>query len=97
MDEVYLHIALAPDEYIGRVEFNGKVYKARVGPDKHLGRVDLENGKAYPRVKVWPRGEDEPKEWTLEAEDPQPNLEGSAGIYAYSMTPLYFDNVRIYR
>ncbi len=60
-------------------------------------RVDLANGKAYPRVKVWPREDAEPKNWTLEAEDPQPNLEGSAGIYAYSMAPLYFDNVSVYR
>jgi len=60
-------------------------------------RVDLEDGKAYPRVKVWPRDEAEPDAWLLEGEDPQPNLEGSAGIYAYSQAPVYFDNVRIYR
>ena len=60
-------------------------------------RVDLVDGKALPRVKVWPRDEAEPESWTLEAEDPQPNLEGSAGIYAYSMAPLYYDNLRVYR
>jgi len=60
-------------------------------------RVDVADGKGYTRAKVWPRGEPEPDEWTLEAEDPQPNLEGSAGIYAYSLAPVYFDNVRIYR
>ena len=60
-------------------------------------RVDLEGGMAHVRAKVWPREEAEPETWTLEAEDPQPNLRGSAGIYAYSMTPLYYDNVRIYR
>jgi outer membrane protein assembly factor BamB len=60
-------------------------------------RVDLADGKAYPRVKVWPRDEAEPENWTLEGEDPQPNLEGSAGIYGFSMTPLHYDNVRIYR
>ena len=27
----------------------------------------------------------------------QPNLEGSAGIYAYSMTPVFYDNIRIDR
>lgn len=59
--------------------------------------VNLADGKAHLRVKVWPREESEPENWTLEAEDPQPNLQGSAGIYAYSMTPLYYDNVRIYR
>jgi hypothetical protein len=60
-------------------------------------RVDLADGKAYPKVKVWPRDEAEPDSWLLEAEDPQPNLEGSAGIYAYSLKPVYFDNVRVYR
>ena len=60
-------------------------------------QVDTADGKAYPRAKVWPRGTPEPESWLLEAEDPQPNLEGSAGIYAYSLAPVYFDNVKIYR
>ena len=60
-------------------------------------RVDVEGGKGYARAKAWPRDEAEPDAWTIEAVDPQPNLEGSAGIYAYSMAPVYFDNVRIYR
>jgi len=60
-------------------------------------RVDLADGKAYPRVKVWPHGEAEPDAWLLEGEDPQPNLEGSAGIYAYSLAPVCYDNVRVYR
>ena len=46
-------------------------------------------------AKVWPRDEAEPEEWSIEAVDPQPNLEGSAGIYAFSMAPLYYDNVKI--
>jgi outer membrane protein assembly factor BamB len=53
-------------------------------------------GKIY--AKVWPRGEAEPKEWTIEATDPQPNYEGSAGVYANSlMAPLYLDNIKVYR
>jgi outer membrane protein assembly factor BamB len=60
-------------------------------------RVDLQNGEAHPRAKVWPRGQAEPSAWTLEAADPQPNLEGSAGLYANSMAPVYFDNVQVYR
>jgi outer membrane protein assembly factor BamB len=60
-------------------------------------RVDLEEGKAHIRAKAWPRDEAEPKAWTIDAFDPQPNLEGSAGIYAFSMAPLFYDNVRIYR
>lgn len=60
-------------------------------------RVDIEDDKAHVRAKVWPRDEDEPGAWTLEGIDPQPNLEGSAGLYAYSMAPVYYDNVKIYR
>ena len=53
-------------------------------------------GKIY--AKVWPRNEAEPKAWTIEATDPQPNYEGSAGIYANStMAPLYLDNIKVYR
>lgn len=59
--------------------------------------VDVKDGKGLVRAKVWPRGEAEPAEWMLEGTDPQPNQEGSAGLYAYSMAPLYYDNVRIYR
>jgi hypothetical protein len=59
--------------------------------------VEVRDGKGLVRAKVWPRGETEPDQWTLEGIDPQPNLEGSAGLYAYSQAPLYYDNVRIYR
>ncbi len=60
-------------------------------------RTCVEGGKGIVQGKVWPRGESEPEAWTIEAEDPQPNAEGSAGIYAFSMAPLYYDNVRITR
>ncbi|NUQ65955.1 MAG: PQQ-binding-like beta-propeller repeat protein [Pirellulales bacterium] len=59
--------------------------------------VDVRDGKATVRAKAWPRGEAEPSAWMLEGVDPQPNLEGSAGLYAYSDAPLYYDNIRIYR
>ena len=37
--------------------------------------------------KTWPRDEAEPAAWTIEAVDPQPNREGSAGLYANSHGP----------
>lgn len=63
------------------------------------------DGQALCRAKVWPRGEAEPEEWTIELSDPCPNLAGSAGIYAYSTgtTPgsdgprTFFDNVMVTR
>jgi hypothetical protein len=47
MNKVYRHKKLAPDQYIGNVIENGKVFEARFGPDKHAGRVDLDSGKVY--------------------------------------------------
>jgi hypothetical protein len=60
-------------------------------------RVDLDGAQAHVRAKVWPRDAAEPEAWTLEGTDPEPNRVGSAGLYAYSMAPVYYDNVKIYR
>jgi hypothetical protein len=61
-------------------------------------KVEVANNEAKVYAKIWSRGEGEPKEWTIEATDPQPNYEGAAGIYANStMAPVYFDNVKVYR
>ncbi len=61
-------------------------------------KVDVVDNQGKIFAKVWPRKEAEPKEWTIEAVDPQPNYEGAAGIYANStMAPLYLDNIKVYR
>jgi len=65
--------------------------------------VDIENGKAIVRGKVWPKDSAEPGEWTIEMTDPHPNMEGSPGLYAYSKgttarrpgAPIFFDNYRV--
>lgn len=58
-------------------------------------RVDVDEGKAIIRGKVWPRDEVEPSQWTITAEDPHPILAGSPGLIAYSPTSVYFDNIRV--
>lgn len=58
-------------------------------------RVDAEPDKAIIRGKVWPRGEVEPGDWQITAEDPVPIREGSPGLYGYSPTPIYFDNLEV--
>jgi len=58
-------------------------------------RVDVEGGKAIVRGKVWKRGEAEPAAWTITAEDPLPNVEGSPGIYGYSAGDIYYDNISV--
>jgi len=57
--------------------------------------VDIVNGEAIVRGKVWKREAAEPEQWTIIAHDPLPNLEGSPGLYGYSPTPVYYDNVMV--
>ncbi|MCG9131510.1 serine/threonine protein kinase, partial [Candidatus Poribacteria bacterium] len=58
--------------------------------------VEVLDDKAVIRGKVWRRDEPEPAEWTITAEDPLPNREGSPGIYGYSATELYYDNLKVW-
>jgi outer membrane protein assembly factor BamB len=58
-------------------------------------RVDQQGAKALLRGKVWRRGEPEPREWTITAEDPQPVRQGSPGIYGYSAAEIYYDNLQV--
>ena len=58
--------------------------------------VEIMDDKAVIRGKVWRRGEPEPTEWTITAEDPLPNREGSPGIYGYSATEIYYDNLKVW-
>jgi outer membrane protein assembly factor BamB len=66
--------------------------------------VELHDGKARVRGKIWETGQSEPQDWTVELEDPVPNRHGSPGLYANAVgvegedspgTPIYFDNVRV--
>ena len=45
--KVYLHRSMAPDIQLGIVDANGKVYETRFGPDKYLGRVEVDSGKIF--------------------------------------------------
>ena len=57
----------------------------------------LPGGKAAVRGKCWPAGEAEPAAWTVALEDPQPNLSGSPGLFAFSnqKLPIEFDNITV--
>ena len=55
--------------------------------------VRLEDDGAHVMGKVWMRDKEEPTDWTLEAVDPHPNLEGSPGLYVYNLADSYYDNV----
>ncbi|HSR70691.1 MAG TPA: PQQ-binding-like beta-propeller repeat protein [Acidobacteriota bacterium] len=58
-------------------------------------RVDVEDDRALIRGKVWPKGTQEPAEWTITVEDPHPVTSGSPGIFGFSVTPVYYDNVKV--
>ncbi len=47
MNNVYRQKPLAPDELLGHVEYDGKVYESRFGPDKYIGRVEMDTGKIF--------------------------------------------------
>ena len=52
---------------------------------------------------VWPRDKPEPKAWTVEFEDPNPNREGSPALYANATgiidnqpgAEIHYDNVSV--
>ena len=63
-------------------------------------RVDLESEPpatvAILRGKVWPKGEPEPKEWTVTARDETPNLNSSPGLYGNAkVAVLHLDNIEV--
>ena len=60
-------------------------------------RVDILDGKGIISGKVWRKGGPEPEVWTISAEDPLPNLEGSPGLYGYSAAEIWYDNVKVMR
>jgi outer membrane protein assembly factor BamB len=66
--------------------------------------VEQTGGKALLKGKVWERGTEEPKDWTVTFEDPVPNGHGSAGLHGNSTdvggptdpgTEIYYDNVKV--
>ena len=59
-------------------------------------KVEQASNKTIVLGKVWKRGTDEPAGWSIRAEDPLPITEGSYGIYGYSPTNVYYDNIKIW-
>jgi hypothetical protein len=58
-------------------------------------RVDVTEEKAIVRGKAWPRGEEEPSDWSITVEDPYPIQSGSAGLVSYSPADAFFDNIKV--
>jgi len=56
-------------------------------------KVEIKDGQATVKGKVWPREKPEPEDWTIETVDPHANEKGSPGLYLYRLADVYFDNV----
>jgi hypothetical protein len=65
--------------------------------------AEINGDKGIIRGKVWPKGKEEPANWTIEVDDPIPNREGSPGIYGSSTgilqgrpgSEIYYANVKV--
>jgi hypothetical protein len=64
---------------------------------------NLEGNNVRARGKVWPKGQPEPAEWTIERVDPIGSRKGSPGLYsdipnaeARGGSEIYYDNIKVY-
>ena len=57
--------------------------------------ADDPDGSARAIGKIWKRGEEEPSEPSIVAEDRHPSVEGAAGIYAYRLADSWIDNFEV--
>jgi outer membrane protein assembly factor BamB len=70
-----------------RMKFEASVVEDASAPE---GKVAVLKGK------VWPKGEPEPKEWTVTARDESPQVSGSPGLFGNAkVAELYLDNVEV--
>jgi outer membrane protein assembly factor BamB len=59
-------------------------------------RASVEEGKAVLKGKVWPRDEDEPDDWSIEAVDDVPNVIGSPGLFGNAQdAEIFLDNIEV--
>jgi len=58
-------------------------------------RASNEAGQAVLRGKVWPRGEQEPSDWTITATDEAPQTAGSPGLFGNAKdAEIFLDNIQ---
>ncbi|HEX4150256.1 MAG TPA: serine/threonine protein kinase, partial [Pirellulales bacterium] len=59
-------------------------------------RASTEGSKTRLQGKVWPRGEQEPQQWTLEGTDEAGNLVGSPGLFGNAGdAEIFVDNIHV--
>ncbi|WP_437224091.1 PQQ-binding-like beta-propeller repeat protein [Planctomicrobium sp. SH661] len=61
-------------------------------------KAENKDGKAVLSGKIWPRGETEPEQWTITAEDLAPNTIGSPGLFGNTKDgEFFYDNLTVIR
>ncbi|MFH5806597.1 PQQ-binding-like beta-propeller repeat protein [Alienimonas sp. DA493] len=73
----------------------GEWYTMKLAVEQTAPTDADKDGSAIVKGKIWPRGEEEPADWTLTVEDPHPTSSGAAGIYAYRLADSYLDNFAV--
>ena len=59
-------------------------------------RAAVEDGVAVLRGKVWPRDQQEPEAWAIEARDEAPNTIGSPGLFGNAKdAEIFYDNISV--
>jgi len=59
-------------------------------------KASNQNGKALLQGKVWPKDAKEPTAWSIELEDPAPNVSGSPGLFGNATNAeIFIDNVTV--
>lgn len=59
-------------------------------------QASVEEGKAVLKGKVWPQGDEEPDEWSIEAVDDVPNVVGSPGLFGNAQdAEIFLDNIEV--
>lgn len=66
-------------------------------------KVEIKGDKVVVSGKVWQRDQEEPKDWTVQVEDPVPNKEGSPALYGFASgiienqtgAEIFYDNVSV--
>jgi outer membrane protein assembly factor BamB len=60
-----------------------------------LSVENLPDGKVRARGKVWPTGQAEPAQWTIDKVDPIGNRQGAPGVFAFAQFGAFVDNIKI--
>lgn len=86
--------------WVSRVELRfAKTIKFAFEPDKwYTMKLQSENqdDRVVLRGKVWPKGESEPSDWTIEAADLTPNKNGSPGLFGNATdAEIFIDNLKV--